>query len=450
MISRLLALPERYPGRTIAAIGLIFAMAYASGVMILRKPDGRIIVGDAVHYYVYVRSAVFDRDLQFRNDYIQMYGLRRIKPAADWLNTPTATGHVRNMMSVGPAIAWTPGFLIATVGVAVARAFGSEYPLDGFGRLFQVTAGFSGILAATFGAWLTFRLCARYFSRRAAIWSTLAVWLGSNALYYSVVSPTYSHAISMLVISGFFLYWARTRDKQTGRRYAIVGALGGLVALVRWQDAVFLIVPLVDVLASAMSSSSSGRWRRAILHLAICGAAALVAFLPQIMVFMILYGQPVAMPQGSEWMQWGSPHFRDVLFSTNHGLISWTPVCGLGLIGLVPLFRRDRVLGAACLAAFAVSLYANAAVLEWWAGEAFGLRRFVSCFPIFALGMAALLDRFDRHQAVAFAAITAILMLNFLLLLHYQAFMHGVRSNLPYPEGAFLSPLDLLRWVRSL
>jgi hypothetical protein len=125
VIRRVLALPERYPGRTIAAIGVIFALAYATGVVVLRKPDGRIIVGDAVHYYVYVRSAVFDRDLQFRNDYIQLYGLRRIKPDAEWLNTPTATGHVRNMMSVGPAIAWTPGFLMATASVAVARAVGS-------------------------------------------------------------------------------------------------------------------------------------------------------------------------------------------------------------------------------------------------------------------------------------------------------------------------------------
>jgi predicted lysophospholipase L1 biosynthesis ABC-type transport system permease subunit len=165
---------------------------------------------------------------------------------------------------------------------------------------------------------------------------------------------------------------------------------------------------------------------------------------------MILYGRPVAMPQGEEWMQWGSPHIIDVLFSVKHGLVSWTPVCGLALAGLWPLYKKDRVLGAACAAAFGVSLYANAAVIEWWAGEAYGLRRFVSCFPIFALGAAALIDRLSARPALVVSAISLIVIANFVLLVHYQAFMHGIRTNLPYPEHVLSSPLHLLRWVRSL
>ena len=427
-----------------------FALAYGTGVVFLKKPNGRIVVGDAVHYYVYLRSAVFDGDLQFRNDYLRLYNLRTVTPGADWLDTPTATGHVRNMMSVGPALAWTPGFLLATTSVAVARTFGSEYPFDGFGRWFQVTAGFSGILAATIGAWLTFKLCADTFRQAPAIWATILIWLGSSAMYYSAISPTYSHAVSMLAVSAFFLYWARTRDTQTFGRYARVGALAGLVTLVRWQDAVFLIVPFIEVVFRSLTSTSEGRWQRAAGLLACCGAAAVLAFSPQIVVWMILYGRPLAMPQGQEWMQWGSPHFLDVLFSAKHGLISWTPVCGLVLAGLVPLYRKDRLLGAACIAAFAVSLYANAAVLEWWAGEAYGLRRFVSCFPIFALGAAALIDRFAHRPSLVIASMAAIIAANFLLLVHYQAFMHGIRANLPYPESVFSTPLHLIRWAQSL
>jgi hypothetical protein len=196
--------------------------------------------------------------------------------------------------------------------------------------------------------------------------------------------------------------------------------------------------------------SSQSRLGRGLAELAVCGAAALAAFSPQIATWMILYGQPVAMPQGEEWMQWGSPHFIDVLFSVKHGLFSWTPVCALALLGLWPLYTKDRVLGAASAAAFSVSFYANAAVIEWWAGEAFGLRRFVSCFPIFALGASALIDRFAGRPAVVLSAIAAFVAANFVLLVHYQAFMHGIRTNLPYPEHVLSSPVHLLRWVRSL
>ncbi len=430
---------------------MLFAVAYGTGVVVFKKASGRIVVGDAVHYYVYLRSAVFDGDLHFRNDYIRLYGLEEPLPAgADWLERPTATGHVRNMMSVGPALAWTPAFLLATTSVAIARMAGSGYALDGFGRWFQVTAGFSGVILATLGAWLTFKLCADTFGRVPAFWGTIVIWFGSNAVYYSAISPTYSHAVSMFAVSAFFLYWSRTRMTETLSRYALVGALAGVVTLVRWQDAVFLIVPLVEVVHRAAQSASAERWRQAAVRLTVTVGAAVLAFSPQMVVWMILFGRPLAMPQGDDWMQWNSPHFLDVLFADKHGLMSWTPVCGLALIGLVLLARKDRLLAIACAASFAVSLYANAAVLEWWAGEAYGLRRFVSCFPIFALGAAALVDRLASRPAVVLAGTLLIIGANFLLLVHYQAFMHGIRTNLPYPENVWSSPVHLFRWIGTL
>ena len=45
---------ERHPGRTITAIGTLLVLAYGASLFLLRKPDGRIVVGDAVHYYVYL------------------------------------------------------------------------------------------------------------------------------------------------------------------------------------------------------------------------------------------------------------------------------------------------------------------------------------------------------------------------------------------------------------
>lgn len=438
--------PERHPGRTIAIIGLLFAALYGTSLQVFRKPDGRIVVGDAVHYYVYLRSMVFDGDLQFRNDYTQFRIVHGKGKVADWSEVTTSTGHIRNMMSVGPAIVWGPGYLLTCAAVAVMRVFGSTYPLDGFQRAFQASAGFSGILAATLGAWFTFRLSATRFGVRASIWATLVMWIGSSALYYSLVSPTYSHAASMLAVSGFFIFWATTRERQTAGRYASVGALAGLVALVRWQDAVFLIVPAIDAISVGVAAGTVTAWRRSIMNGLVCLAAALVAFSPQVWAWLTLYGQFVAMPQGSNWMQWDSPHLLDVLFS-EHGLLSWTPLAAIGVAGLVPLCRRDRVLGVACVAALAVSWYANAAVLEWWAGEAFGARRFVSCFPILTLGLAALLER-DRPAMRWLVPVVCVLVcLNLVLLVQYQAFMHGVRSNLPYPKGAFTAPIDLVRWL---
>ena len=168
MVKTLIRNVERHPGRTIAALGLLMALAYGSALVLLPKRDGRIVVGDAGHYYVYLRSAVFDHDLHFRNDYVRLYRLKGGEEDTEWVYRPTATGHVRNMMAIGVPILWVPLFLCVTVGVSVARLLGSSYPLDGFGALFQASAGFSGVLAATIGAWLTYRLTTRLYGYGSA------------------------------------------------------------------------------------------------------------------------------------------------------------------------------------------------------------------------------------------------------------------------------------------
>ncbi|MGH9371936.1 MAG: hypothetical protein ACRD15_10440, partial [Vicinamibacterales bacterium] len=192
---------------------------------------------------------------------------------------------------------------------------------------------------------------------------------------------------------------------------------------------------------------------RALQYGAACVSAAALTFAPQMLVWQTLYGQPFAIPQGPGFMRWTDPALVQVMFSDYHGLLTWTPVVALGLAGFVPLARRDRLVAAAAIAFFAVSWYVNAAAGDWWAGEAFGARRFVSCFPVLALGFAALIDRLAPSlRTLAFTS-AAIVVHTFLLLVQYQAFMKGLRDIVPYPGGAyglglarFVVPFDLVEW----
>jgi hypothetical protein len=447
-----LTVPERHPGFAILALGLLFAAAYTLGLVLLAKPDGRIVVGDAMHEYVQLRSAVFDRDLRFTNEYLRLYGLTpaTVDEETRWIVDANETGHVRNLMPVGPALLWTPAFLLTTAGVWVADLGGADYPLDGYGRVFQASAGYSGIAAASLAAWLSFLVACAFFDRRSAIWGTLAIWLASSALYYTVVSPTYSHAPSMLAVSLFFLVWIRTRGRVDYTRYAWLGALAGFAALMRWQDAVLLVVPAVD----AVVSRASGGWRTASGRLGAAAAAAFIAFTPQMFVWQRLYGHPLTIPQGGAFMQWTTPALLAVLFSDKHGLFTWTPVIVVACAGLVALARRAPLAGGASIAFLAISWYINAAVADWWAGEAFGARRFLSCFPIFVLGTAAVFDAW-RGRPARIAVCTAVFVtLTALLLVQYQTFMHGARAIAPYPKGfedlwlaRFVVPFRLLKDV---
>lgn len=475
-------IPERAPGRTIAAVGLVLALVYTSALVWLPRSDGRMIAGDAVHYYVYLRSAVVDRDLHFLNDYV---GLATGIPDAghdgpEWLAERTSTGHIRNVMSVGPALAWAPLFLVVTGGVWMGRLVGFDWPLDGLWWPYQASVSYSGIAAATLAAYLAYLLCARVASRRAAIWATLTMWLGSHALYYSLVAPQYSHAVSMCASGLFFTYWLRTYGQTRIVRFIIVGALGGLTALVRWQDVLVLAAPAIEVVFSivagrTVAAQATGEATTAVGHrerattdanrpglsvpeasarLIACGAGAALAFSPQLLAWQVIFGQPLLVPQGSGFMRWTSPALVEVLFSTFRGLFTWTPVVVLGVVGLARWTRANRAQGLAMGVVLVAGWYANAAVVDWWAGEAFGARRFLGDFPVFALGLAVMLDTATAAwSSKRLAALSAlVVVLNGLLLLQYQAFMHGLRAIVPYPDDAyglfvarFIVPFSLVR-----
>ena len=433
---RWLAWPARRPGCTVLLVAAMFAVAYAASLVLLRKPDGRIVVGDAVHYFVYLRSLVFDGDLHFQNEYQRLYRVDAPGPDIDWIFTPLPSGYVRNMMPIGPALVWLPLYLLTALGAWIASAFAGG-AVDGYGRVFQASAGFSGIAAAGLGAWLTFQTARRAFGDARGIWATVLIWLGSSALYYSLVSPAYSHASSMLATSLTVYVWFVTAETHTWRRYACLGAAVGFAALVRWQDAVFCILPASDALQRAWAGDAPARvrWGQALARLSASAAAALLVFVPQLVVWQTIYGEPVLVPQGSEFMRWTSPHLVAVLFSDFHGLFSWTPVIAAGVAGLVMFARHDRRAGVPLLAVFLASWYANAAVADWWAGEAVGARRFVSCFPLFVMGLGGLMSRWRSRIERLVLAGGGLVLANLLLLLQYQMFLKGWRDLAPYPAG---------------
>jgi hypothetical protein len=427
-------------------------VAYWTAALVFPKRGGRMVVGDATHHFVQLRSIVFDRDLRFRNEYVRLYELSSDDVAGtEWIFTDlTATGRVRNYMPIGPALLWAPLYLAVALVQSVLAAFGVSAPPDGFGWAFQMVPGVTGIAAATVAAVVSFRLARQYTDPASAAVGTLAVWLGSHAIYYSLVSPSYSHAASMLTSALFFTYWLSVRDRPSVGSIASMGALGGLATLMRWQDVVFLAVPLIEAI----------RWRtRWPLRLVAAGAAVAlwaVVFSPQMVVWKILYGQALAVPQGPSFMQWTTPHPVAVLFSTNHGLFTWAPILVLAVLGLVSFGGRYPPTVLPLAGVLLASWYVNAAAADWWAGEAYGARWFLSLFPLFVVGMATWVYGGGRplaERTTRIAVLAVLVVTNGLLLLQYQLFMKGLAEIAPYPRGffdmwvaRFVVPARLLVW----
>ena len=434
---------ERAPGRTFAIIGLLFAVAYVTALS--RRPaHSRIVDGDAIQYYAYLRSLVFDRDLDFSNDYAELYGAA--PESSGWLRERTATGRPRNMMSIGPAILWSPIYLAVVAVAAIGAAFGLSIVVDGFATPFPLAAGVAGIAYATLGIYFCYRVAAMRFGERAAFWGSLLAWLATPALYYSLISPAYSHAASIFTSALFAFVWLRRLRQYTLGRFAVLGALAGLAMLVRWQSVTILLLPVVEILLDREAFAE--RARRLVIASLTMGVTALVVFSPQLLAWKAIYGGYFVVPQGSGFMRWTEPAVASVLFSARRGLFIWTPAVALAVVGLWALYRRERILGTGAIVVVALSLYVNAAVADWWAGEAFGARRFVGDTVFFALGFAALGARLAIRVNLTWlrAAAVALVIYNGLLLFQYQLFMRGYRDLVPYPATYKQVLIDRL-WV---
>jgi hypothetical protein len=244
------------------------------------------------------------------------------------------------------------------------------------------------------------------FAEPAAAWTTAAVLWGTPLLYYVTLGPGFSHAVSLFVISLLLWLTLRARGHElTFGRAALLGATGGLAALVREQDGLLLAVPTLVI---ALDSWRGQRVPAAVTRLATMGAAAVVVFIPQLLAYRAINGRFGPSHLVARKMSFAGPHVLAVLFDPAHGLFVWAPLLLLAAAGLVfsvVRARRGDPVPLALAAALLLQIWINGSVESWTQAGAFGSRRFVGATPLLAWGLAALLatvlPRVDRRAVAA-------------------------------------------------
>ena len=170
----------------------------------------------------------------------------------------------------------------------------------------------------------------------------------------------------------------------------------------------------------------------------------LAALLPTFITRQIIYGSPFATgyPGISTW-HWGSPAFSQVLFSSDHGMWSWTPILLLAVVGLGFLYRRDALLGAGAILTFLAYYYFISSYPDWDGLSSFGNRFFISLTPIFVLGLASLLEtcseaaaKASRAFAIASAVIALFIVWNLGFIFQWGTHMVPARGEISWSAMA--------------
>lgn len=379
---------------------------------------GYRVVGEGVSYYVFARSALFDGDLEFRDEY-EAFNIDDVDPR---LLIPTPSGVSRNVHAVGPAVLWAPAIAAiqllpreprsdpwpelpwpdavpGRLEAALADEFGPGYDYRSQSAASLMTIGLMLLAAVLWQRELT-----RSLSPGAARVGVLLAVSGTPLLWYTFFEPTMSHATAAATLSFAMLGWRRWEREPTVASATVAGLLTGLTAMQRWQLIVWAAVPLGQMCWRCWRCRSTGGFRF-LAQAGAFGVATTVALSPQFVAWKLGWGSWIVNPMGSGYVDWSSPAIPEVLFSQWHGLFTWHPLLLFATIGLAYGWKRDRSLTAVSLGALVLMIYVNASVADWWGRESFGARRFTALFPVFAWGFGAFAESLrDRSRRIRWAA----------------------------------------------
>jgi hypothetical protein len=359
----------------------------------------RIYASDEVEGFAWLHSLAFDRDVSFENEYEYFYASGQVKNPGfhqTFLEDRfTATGLRPNFTTMGAALLWAPFYAAGHVA-----ALASGAPADGLSRPYIAAVAIGSATYGFLAVLLSISIARRLTGE--GLTAAVAVWLGTPLLFYMYVTPMFAHACSAFAVALCLWIWLRIRAPWHPAGALALGLAGGLVTIVRAQDALFLAAPALDFVRFAWTRPRARSLRPA--------AAGIVGFVlavtPQLLAFQALNGQFRQSEFETRKMTWTSPHGLQVLFDPEHGFVFWTPLVLLAVAGLLLMTvggaRRDapgavkadhRWIAVLGLLMLALQAYIAGSVESWTVAGAFGQRRFVSVTVLLVLGLAILFAR---------------------------------------------------------
>jgi len=365
----------------------IYLLGFLSHALYLKKT----VYGDGIFYYSYLRSLVFNKSIDFSNEYA-VFGIAQ---------PYTPKGVYGNKYSIGPPILWLPNYLWI---YRLVR-------LSGYELLYQLTVGITSILYAFVALLLLFRILLRYASPYASLLAVSAIGLSTNLLFYGSVDPVNSHPLSFFSVTLFLVLLL-----QNPIRWFTLGLVYGLIGIIRPQDMIvglFLIPRLFHFFPSA-------RWWHNFFRFFV---GFLIALTPQLIVWNQLYGVWWISPylNGQEGFSFLHPHILEVLFSPIYGLFTYTPLVFLSFYAFIlPWKRLSQYKMIAGLVIF-FQIYIISCWSTWSQGASYGNRMFIGTLPVITLLLAIVFDyvcvRLKQLKYILFLLIGALWGINCIMII---------------------------------
>ncbi len=340
-----------------------------------------VVASDGRGYYAYLPAVFVYSEIGFEKVIEREKEVYPSVQAASFITE--AGGKPVNKYFLGVAILMMPFYLLGTL---LSLLFG--FSPDGYNSIYQFMASISALFYLFVGLNFIRKLLNLFKFQRYIINLVLVLILfGTNLLSYTVSAPAMSHVYSFAAIAGF-MYFAASYFLKLNKHCAFLTVMFlALIVLIRPINGV--VVFILPVLAPGFS-----RFLETIRGFFSLGRSYLFMLTGIILVML----QPVWWYlQTGNWLVWSysgegfyfsNPQILNVLFSIRKGFFVYAPICFVAVIGLVPLYRSNKLKGVFTFMFLFIYVWLVSSWWNWYYGDSYGQRVFIDVFPVFAILLA--------------------------------------------------------------
>lgn len=397
------------------AILLLLFLFAVSMFLLHHYVVGFSVYSDGAVYFSYIRSAVFDRDINFTNE-IEHYKNTTSKlsglPAVQEddaikkivSETMKETGYYPNHHSFGNALLWTPFYLAAHILTLTLNFLGLNLAVDGYSLFYELSVGLGSIFYGFLGIFIIYKFCQKFYSKKISLISTVAVLLGTSIFWYVSVEPTWAHANSLFLISLFIYYWY-TKKEKTKIDWALLGFILGIATLIRRQNMIFVILPglnwLTDYVKVLKEKNLRNLFNRFVENIFFV-TPMIPMYLLQVFIWKRMFNKWYWLMNVQTVAGFTTTNNKILLmiFSTKCGIIVM-PIILISLIGLGFFTKKRKKLGTAFLTIFILQFTIMSFFVERFLSElvchgGYIMRFFINCTPFYAIGLCEMAQRFKE------------------------------------------------------
>ena len=363
-----------------------------------------VIEFDVKAYYSYL-PAIFiyhDITLEFLDNNSRIYN--------EMWPVKIPNGNRLIVTSYGMSVLYSPFFFMAH-GYTLLD---DNYESDGYSMPYRVAINFSSVFYLLLGLLFLRKVLQRYFREWIVALVLLTIAVGTNLAYFTTYAAAMPHSYNFAMLTLFLWSVIKWYDSPYHLKAIGVGALFGLIALIRPTNIlVFFILLLWGVSSWKDLLNRFLFYIKRFDYVLIMLIFFLAVWMPQFLYWKTITGEWIFYSYSAKDASffWGNPQIFDILFSYKKGWFVYTPIMFIAFLGIFLLRKRMKESFWPILIFTILNIYVQSSWWSWWFGGAFGLRAFIDSYGIMAIPLAMVLDAASQKKFLKYAAPSVLVVL---------------------------------------